>query len=146
MEDALGFFAILIPVLWIALAIAIVIFVTAALARIAGPVAAWLEPRLGPRIARWSRARHGLAADAPPWACGACHSVNQPVALACYRCGAPAPTAAEALPAAPGDTWRPPESPNRFDPSLYRGPGAPDRPAEPDQPVEPDGPDGPLVD
>jgi len=139
-EDALRFMEVLIPVLWIALAVAIAVLVLALLSKALGPVVAWLEVRLLPRIRRWTRARHGLDPDAPRWACQACHSVNEATAEACYRCGAPAAAAAEALPEPSGDElWRPQVPVSHFDPALYRGPGAPAvGPGAPGTPSDPE--------
>jgi hypothetical protein len=136
MDDAARFVDGAIAVLWLALAVAILVFVVAGLSKIIGPVVAWAEPRLLPRIARWSRERRGLPPDAPRWACRACHSVNEATAGSCYRCGSPAADAAEPLPEPSGDELAAPRAPqSRFDPSLYRGPGAP--PPDPAAPPPP---------
>ena len=126
MDDALRFMDVLLPALWIALAIAIGVFVLALLSRLVGLLARLLAPWVGPRVRRLSRARAGVAEDAPRWACRACHSVNEPIAKACYRCGTPPGEDAVALPAEAGDdVWRAPVPASHFDPALYRGPGAP---------------------
>lgn len=128
MDDALRFMSVLMPVLWIALAVAIAVFVVALLSRVMGPIVHWLEPRVLPRLARRARARRGIAPDAPRWACRACHSVNEATAAACYRCGASAGQAAVSLPDRDGvddGMWQPPPQTSHFDPSRYRGPGAP---------------------
>ncbi len=98
MDDALRFMDVLLPALWIAFAIAIGVFVLALLSRLVGLLARLLAPWVGPRVRRLSRARAGVAEDAPRWACRACHSVNEPIAKACYRCGTPPGEDAVALP------------------------------------------------
>ena len=129
MAKAAGFIGTAIEILWIALAVAIAVFVVAFLSKALGPVVRWIEARVLPIVARRTRVHHGLAPDAPRWACRACHSVNEATAAACYRCGAAAPEAAEALPeAADGELFAPPRRTSRFDPELYRGPGAPPPP------------------
>ena len=145
MADAAGFIGALIQLLWVALAVAVAVFVVAFLSKVLGPVVRWLEVRALPAVTRRVRVHHGLPPDAPRWACCACHSVNEPTAAACYRCGAAAPEAAAALPeAAAGELFASPlPPPNRFDPSLYRGPGAPPpgaaRPGEVEaEPVDPE--------
>ena len=132
MADAATFIGVMIGVLWIALAVAIAVFVVAFLSKVLGPVVRRIEARALPVLTRRTRIRHGLPPDAPRWACRACHSVNEPTAAACYRCGAAAPEAAQALPeAAAGELFASPLTPpNRFDPALYRGPGAPPEPKE----------------
>ncbi len=132
MADAAAFVGALIGVLWVALAVAIAVFVLAGLSKVLGPIVSWLEVRALPAVTRRARVHHGLPPDAPRWACRSCHSVNEPTAPACYRCGAAAPEAAQALPeAAAGELFASPlPPPNRFDPSLYRGPGAPPEPGE----------------
>jgi hypothetical protein len=135
MADAATFVGALVAVLWVALAVAVAVFSVALLGRILGPLVAWLEPRVLPRVARRTRVAHGLPPDASRWACLACRSVNEPAAETCYRCGAPAVTVAESLPdRAGGELWQPPAPPSRFDPSLYRGPGAPPDPGAPGDP------------
>jgi len=129
MADAAAFLGLLVSVLWVALAVAIAVFVVAALSKVLGPVVHWIEARALPRVARRSRVHHGLPPDAPRWACRACHSVNEATAPACYRCGAPAPEVADALPEpSGGELFAPPRPASRFDPALYRGPGAPTAP------------------
>lgn len=127
MDDALEFLGVLTPILWVALAIAIGVFVVAGLARLLGPVVRWIEVRALPRVGRWSRRRAGTTEDAGPWACRVCSSVNAAPVAACYRCGVPRPVDAPELREAatdPGIFHRPPPA-NQFDPSRYRGPGAP---------------------
>jgi hypothetical protein len=143
MDDAVGFLGDLIAVLWIALAIAIAVFVVAMVSMVLGPVGRRIEVRLLPLVTRRARAHHGMSPDAPPWACEACGSVNVPTADACYHCRAPrSGDAHELMDAAtdPGIFHRPAPA-NQFDPSLYRGPGAP----PPDQPdaMEPSSGEGP---
>jgi hypothetical protein len=131
MADAATFIGAVVGLLWIALAVAIAVFVVAFLSKVLGPVVRWVEARAQPVLTRWTRVHHGLPPDAPRWACRACHSVNEPTAAACYRCGTPAEEAAEALPEpAGGELFAPLPPPNRFDPALYRGPGAPAEPAD----------------
>lgn len=126
MSDAAGIIGALIQLLWVALAVAVAVFVVAFLSKVLGPVVRRIEARALPVVARQARVHHGLPPDAPRWACRACHSVNEATAAACYRCGAAAPEAAQALPeAAAGELFASPlPPPNRFDPALYRGPGA----------------------
>jgi hypothetical protein len=126
-DDALRFVGILIPVLWVALAIAISVFVVAGLSRFVGPVVRWVEVRYLPRVARWSRRRAGTTEDAGPWACLVCSSVNAATVVACYRCGVPRPADAPELREAATDpgVFHRPAPVNQFDPSRYRGPGAP---------------------
>jgi hypothetical protein len=123
--EAAKFIDDLVSVLWIALAVAVGVFALAA-ARIPGLIV-WrrLERWFGPGIARWNRRRAGLAADAGPWACPACKSVNPPTLVACYGCGgAKADDAPELQEAAtnPDIFHRAPRT-SHFDPSRYRGPG-----------------------
>lgn len=137
MGDAVRFLEVLIPVLWVALAVAIAVFVVASLSVVLGPVVRWIEIRALPRVTRRARAHHGLRPDAQSWACEACGSVNVPTAAACYHCRTPRPTDARELgdAATDPDIFHPPAPVDVFDPSRYRGPGAPP-PAEPD-PTEP---------
>jgi hypothetical protein len=123
--DAIDFFTAMIDVLWVALAVAVGVAVLAATWIAARAISTRLEDRFLPRVARWSRRRAGLAEDAGPWACPACHSVNASTVEACYRCGlARADDARELLEAHADETvFHPPEQPSRFDPSMYRGPG-----------------------
>ncbi len=108
----------------------------------AGPSRRGWSAATSPLVARWSRRRQGLAEDAGPWACPACHSVNASTVAACYHCGVARPAdAPELVPAAtdPGIYHSPPAE-SRFDPSLYRGPGVPP-PGEPPSAVPaPSGP------
>ena len=115
----------LLGVGWIALVTALVLGALAFLVIVTRPARAVVEAPLGRFVGRRARERHGIVLDAPPWACRACHSVNEAVAATCYACGAAASEAGQALPPSGDETWRPPAPPNRFDPSLYRGPGAP---------------------
>jgi len=126
MADAMAFMDVLLPVLWIALVVAIAVFALALLYRLAGLLARLLAPWVGPRVRHLSRARAGVAEDAPRWACHVCHSVNEPIARDCYRCGAPAGEDSVPLPDGAGDElWRPSAPASHFDPALYQGPGAP---------------------
>jgi len=127
MADAAAFVGAVVSLLWVALAVAIAVFVVAFLSKVLGPVVRRIEAWALPVLARRTRVHHGLPPDAPRWASRACHSVNEATAAACYRCGAAAPEAAQALPeAAAGELFASPlPPPNRFDPALYRGPGAP---------------------
>lgn len=93
--------------------------------------ARWVSTRLERRylgnVGRWSRRRAGVAEEAGPWACATCRSVNAPTKDVCYRCGARRIDEAREL--APSATdpvvyHRPPPV-SQFDPSRYRGPGAP---------------------
>lgn len=122
--DAIG---VLISVLWVALAIAAGIWVLAAVWVTARFVSTRLERHYLPDVARRSRRRAGLSDDAGPWACQACASVNVPTADACYRCGGGRTSDSRELVDAATDpgTYHRPAPPDRFDPSLYRGPGAP---------------------
>jgi hypothetical protein len=155
MADAAAFVGVLVAVLWVALAVAVAVFAVALLGRVLGPLVAWLEPRILPRVARRARVAHGLPPDAPRWACRACRSVNEPAAAACYHCGAPAAAVADSLPdRTVGELWQAPVPPSRFDPSLYRGPGAPPDPgalaareagANPGDPAEQAAEPGPIA-
>lgn len=123
-EEAPG---VLMAVLFVGLMIAVSV-VAASLVWIGARwVSTRLERRYLPGVSRWSRRRGGVAEDAGPWACPACSSVNAATVARCYRCGsgrAPeAPELAEA--AADPSAYHRPEPVNRFDPGLYRGPGAP---------------------
>jgi len=119
--EALG---LLLTVGWIALVGALVVGALAFLAIVTRPARAAAEGPLGRLVGRQVRARHGIAAEAPRWACRRCHSVNEPIAEACYACGAGAAEAGQPLPGAgPDDAWHAPAPVNRFDPSRYRGPG-----------------------
>lgn len=125
--DAGGFVGVVVSALWVVLALIVGVFVLAAI-RIPG-LAVWrrLERRYGPGMARWSRRRAGVGEGAGPWACPACKSVNPPTVVACYGCGGQragdAPELREA--ATNPDIFHRPPRPNEFDPSRYRGPGAP---------------------
>ena len=124
--DAAAFIGAVVSLLWIALAVAIAVFVVAGLSKLLGPIVRRIEAWALPVLARRTRVHHGLPPDAPRWACRACHSVNEATAAACYRCGAAAPEAAQALPqAAAGELFASPRPTSRFDPELYRGPGTP---------------------
>lgn len=117
----------LVGVLWIALAVAIGVWVFAGIWVVSRAVSRRLERRYLPGVSRWSRRRSGLAEDAGPWACPACSSVNPPTTIACYRCGAERPAEAQELRAVATDPgiYHRPAPPNEFDPSRYRGPGSP---------------------
>jgi hypothetical protein len=125
--DAVRFLDDLAGILWIALAVAIGVFVVAGAWRVLTPVGRWIEVRALPIVTRRARVHYGLPSDAPPWACELCGSVNLPTATACYRCGLPRPVDAPELREAASDPgiFHPREPVNRFDPSRYRGPGAP---------------------
>lgn len=125
--DALDFYGALIGVLWIALAVAIGVWVFAAIWVMSRAVSRRLEGRYLPGISRWSRRRSGLAEDAGPWACPACSSVNPPTMVVCYRCALERSDEAPELRAVAMDPgiYHRPGPPNEFDPSRYRGPGAP---------------------
>ncbi len=129
--DGAAFVGVLVSVLWIALAGALGVLVLAAASVAGRAVSRRLERRYLPGVAHWSRRRAGLAEDAGPWACPACNSVNASTVVTCYGCGAVRPAEAPELSEAatdPGIFHRPPPA-NQFDPSRYRGPGAP--PGEP---------------
>ena len=123
--------SLLLAVGWVALLAALAIGSLALLAIVSRPVRVAAERPLGRFAARHVRASHGIAIDAPRWACRACRSVNEATATTCYRCGAAASDAAQPIPAPVDETWRAVPPPNRFDPSRYRGPGAPPEPEEP---------------
>jgi hypothetical protein len=125
--DAITFFGAVVDGLWVALVVAVGVFVLAAVWLAGGAVSRRLEHRYLPDVARWSRRRAGVPEDAGPWACSACHSVNASTASACYCCeGARPDDAAELVEAATDATvFHRPAAPNRFDSSMYRGPGAP---------------------
>ncbi len=125
--EALDFFGALIGFLWIALAIAVGVCILAAVWVIARFASTRLERRYLPEVARWSRRRAGVPEDAGPWACPACSSVNASTVVGCYHCGGPRAGEARELAEATTDptVFHRPSPPNRFDPSLYRGPGAP---------------------
>jgi hypothetical protein len=131
--DALDFYGALIGVLWIALAVAIGVWVFAAIWVVSRAVSRRLERRYLPGVSRWSRRRSGLAEDAGPWACTACRSVSPATATSCYGCGVARPAEApELLEAATDPTvYHRPAPPNAFDPSRYRGPGGPQAAAPP---------------
>ena len=130
MGDAAGLVGDLVGDLWIALTGAIAVFLAAGASVVLGPLGRRVEARLLPWLTRRMRARRGLPADAPPWACGGCESVNVPAADHCYRCGVPrardAPELREA--AANPAIYHPPSHAGAFDASRYRGPGAPPPP------------------
>jgi Zn-finger in Ran binding protein and others len=121
---------VLITVLSIALVVAIGVWILAAVWIAARFLSTRLERRYLPDVARWSRRRAGVPEGAGPWACPACSSVNAATVVACYRCGGPRVPEARELSEATTDpaVFHRPLPPNRFDPSLYRGPGAPDAP------------------
>jgi hypothetical protein len=125
--DALDFYGALIGVLWIALAVAIGVWVFAGIWVVSRAVSRRLERRYLPGVSRWSRRRSGLAEDAGPWACPACSSVNPPTTVVCYRCAVERSAEAPELRAVATDPgiYHRPAPPNEFDPSRYRGPGAP---------------------
>jgi hypothetical protein len=153
-DDAVRFMDVVIVGLWIALAIAVGVLVLAAAAVVGRFVSTRLERRYLPDVSRWSRRRASLPEDAGPWACPACSSVNASTVVRCYRCGSGrAPEARElAEAAADPSVYHRPEPVNRFDPGLYRGPGAPVAPlagaarpaptpgATPPDPAAPDAP------
>jgi Zn-finger in Ran binding protein and others len=118
---------VLITVLSIALVVAIGVWILAAVWIAARFLSTRLERRYLPDVARWSRRRAGVPEAAGPWACPACSSVNAATVVACYRCGGPRVPEAPELSEATTDpaVFHRPLPPNRFDPSLYRGPGAP---------------------
>lgn len=139
-EDVVGFARSIVSLLWIPLAAAvggIAIAVAWVTSRV---VVRRMERRSGPAVMRWSRGRAGLPADARPWACPACRSVNAPTSVTCYRCGAPRSGEAPELQEAATDPaiFHPAQPLNQFDPSLYRGPGAP-LPTPPEAPDPPTG-------
>jgi hypothetical protein len=119
----------LVGVLWIALAVAIGVWVLAGIWVVSRAVSRRLERRYLPGVSRWSRRRSGLAEDAGPWACPACSSVNPPTVVTCYGCAVARPAEAPELRAVATDPgiYHRPVPPNEFDPSRYRGPGAPQR-------------------
>jgi len=125
--DALDFFGALIGFLWIALAVAVGVCIVAAIWVVARYVSSRLERRYLPGVSRWSRRRAGVPEDAGPWACPACSSVNASTVVRCYHCGGARADEARELAEATTDptVFHRPPPPNRFDPSLYRGPGAP---------------------
>jgi hypothetical protein len=125
--DPFDFFGAVDGLLWVALAIAVGVVVLAVVWIVARFVSTRLERRFLPDVARWSRRRAGMPEDAGPWACPACSSVNAPTVSACYRCGGPRPSDARELVEATTDptVFHLPPPVNRFDPALYRGPGAP---------------------
>ncbi len=135
--DAASLVGSLVSVLWIALAVAVGVLLLAPVWIVSRAVSRRLEGRYLPGLARWSRRRSGLAEDAGPWACPVCSSVNASTVVACYRCGVPRPADAPELADAatdPGIFHRPPPE-NQFDPSRYRGPGAPIPPPASPSPV-----------
>ena len=127
MADALRFLGDFGVVLWIALAIAVAVLIVAGASIVLGPVARWIEIRALPAATRRARVHHGLPPDASLWACASCSSVNVPTAAACYRCGVPRPPDAPELGDATTDPriFHRPVPASQFDPSRYRGPGAP---------------------
>jgi len=148
--DAASFVGVLVSILWIALAVAVGVLLLAPIWIVSRAVSRRLEHRYLPGVARWSRRRSGLAEDAGPWACPACSSVNPSTVVACYRCGVARPADAQELREAATDPsiFHRPAPPNQFDPSRYRGPGAPS-PAVPassavPESSEPDASSGPA--
>ena len=127
MAAALRFLEDFRVVLWIALTIAIAVFVVAGVSLLLGPFARWIEIRALPIVMRRARVHHGLPPDASPWACESCSSVNVPTAAACYHCGVPRPSDAVQLRDAATDPniFHRPVPASQFDASRYRGPGAP---------------------
>ena len=125
--DAASFVGGLVPVLWFALAVATSVWVLAAAWVVGRAVSRRLERRYLPDVARWSRRRAGLAEDAGPWACPACRSVNASTVATCYGCDAARPAQAPELREAATDpsVFHRPAPASQFDPSRYRGPGAP---------------------
>ena len=126
-DDAQELLGTGLDILWVGLFLAIGVWVAAAAWIVVRFVGARLERRYLPTVARWSRRRAGVGEDAGPWACPICHSVNPPVVDRCYGCAVLRPSDAPGLTDAAADPaiFHPPVPPNRFDPSLYRGPGAP---------------------
>lgn len=126
-DDALELLGTGLDILWVGLFLAIGVWVVAAAWVVVRFVGARLERRYLPTVARWSRRRAGVAEDAGPWACPICHSVNPPAVDRCYGCAVLRPSEARELTDAAADPtiFHHPVPPNRFDPSLYRGPGAP---------------------
>ena len=148
--DAASFVGVLVSILWIALAVAVGVLLLAPIWIVSRAVSRRLEYRYLPGVARWSRRRSGLAEDAGPWACPACSSVNPSTVVACYRCGVARPADAHELREAATDPsiFHRPAPANQFDPSRYRGPGAPSPavpppPAPPAPPASPESPSGP---
>jgi hypothetical protein len=126
-EDVIGFARAIASILWIPLAAAVGGIALAAAWVTSRIIARRAERRFAPGVMRWSRRRAGLRADARPWACPACRSVNPPTVVTCYRCRMPRSGEAPELREAVIDPaiFHPREPTNQFDPSLYRGPGAP---------------------
>ncbi len=111
---------------WILLAIAIGVLVLATITVVGGPVMDALERRFGGMIGRRVRTMAGRPLEAPPWVCGTCQSVNGAAVEACYGCQELRPPDAAILPVrGAADLYNAPPRANRFDPSRYRGPGAP---------------------
>ena len=146
--DAASFVGVVVIVLWIALAMAIGAWALAAIWVTSRAVSRRLERRYLPDLARWSRRRAGLTADAGPWACPACSSVNASTIVTCYGCGVARPAEAPELRDAATDpgVFHLPEPASQFDPSRYRGLGAlvPEPPPAPPEPLPPDPPPAPL--
>lgn len=126
-SDGAAFVGGFVGFLWIALAVAVGVWVFAGVWVISRAASRRLERRYLPGVSRWSRRRAGVAEDAGPWACPACGSVNASTVVACYGCGVARPTEAPELRAASTDpsVYHRPAPRNEFDPSRYRGPGAP---------------------
>ncbi|MBP1704336.1 MAG: hypothetical protein H6Q36_75 [Chloroflexi bacterium] len=127
--EALSF---LLAGLTLALAATFAVSVLVCLGVLLRPAEAAAEGSLGRFATRHLRAHHGVAPDAPRWACRACHSVNEATATACYSCAAAAVVAAQPIAPAAGETFQRAPRQNRFDPSRYRGPGAPSPGAQDD--------------
>lgn len=111
---------------WPALVVAFGVLALATISVVGGPVMEALDRRIGARVGRRVRTMAGRTPEAPPWVCGACHSVNGAAVEACYHCGALRPAEGGTLLDEDRDhLYAAPRPVNRFDPSLYRGPGAP---------------------
>ncbi len=125
--DPIVFFGAVLDLLRVALVVAVGVAVVAAVWLVSRAASRRLERRFLPDVSRWSRRRAGLPEDAGPWACPACHSVNASTVVACYRCGGGRADGVVELSAAATDAtvFHPPAPADRFDPSMYRGPGAP---------------------
>ncbi len=117
---------LLLDIAWVALAIAIVVVILALASMIGHRVSGALDRWFGARVGRQVRLRAGVPLDGSSWLCPACCSANPWAAEVCYRCRTPRLAEADVLPQrGPDDLYTAPARRNRFDPSLYRGPGAP---------------------